>query len=144
MTTNAERAQALARLLGAALDADEVVIATLCTEDVRVWTPTYSVSSRTELIALLGRRNDAMSDIDVTLRTLDVGDSRACAEWAVTFTHSGPISRVTDVLQATGARATVHGITVAEFDGDQICAIRQYSDETVVLDRLPVGNRPNA
>ena len=144
MTTNAERAHVLAGLLRAALDADEVVIATLCTEDVRVWTPTYSVSSRTELLASLGRRNEAMSEVDVTLRTLDVGDSRACAEWTVTFTHSGPIARANDVLQASGARATVHGITVAEFDGDQICAIRQYSDEAIVLDRLPVGDEPDA
>ena len=33
-------------------------------------------------------------------------------------------------------RIALHGVTVAEFRGDRICALRQYWDELSVFDQL--------
>jgi hypothetical protein len=41
-------------------------------------------------------------------------------------------------IDATNERVTVHGATIAEFDGDRICALRQYWDEFAVLEQLGV------
>ena len=43
------------------------------------------------------------------------------------MTHTGQIE-VADgkVVDATGVRVTLHGITVAEFRGNRICSIGQY------------------
>ena len=32
----------------------------------------------------------------------------------------------------------MHGVTVAEFEGERICSLRQYRDEFAVLDQLGV------
>jgi ketosteroid isomerase-like protein len=53
------------------------------------------------------------------------------------MTHTGQIE-VADgkVVDRTGVRVTLHGITVAELRGDRICALRQYWDELSVFDQL--------
>ena len=35
-----------------------------------------------------------------------------------------------------GGRATVHGVTIAEFQGNRICSLRQYWDEVAVVELL--------
>jgi hypothetical protein len=39
-------------------------------------------------------------------------------------------------IEPTGLRVTVHGVTVAEFRGEQICSLRQYWDEFEMLVQL--------
>ena len=39
-------------------------------------------------------------------------------------------------LEPTGVRIFLHGVTVAEFHGEQICALRQYWDELSVYEQL--------
>ena len=41
-----------------------------------------------------------------------------------------------EVVEATGARITLNGATVAEFRGDRICAARQYWDELAVYEQI--------
>jgi ketosteroid isomerase-like protein len=66
-----------------------------------------------------------------------VGGGYACAEWSVTMTHSGPLTLAGgEVVEPTGARITVNGVTVAEFRGDRICSLRQYWDELGVFEQI--------
>jgi predicted ester cyclase len=114
------------------------VICGLYTEDVRGWAPAMSVSCAAELAVELEDRDEAFSDLELDLSALDVGDDRACVEWVVTATHSGPIRADDDdlVVAPTGRRITLQGITVAEFEGDKICAFRQYWDEVALIEQL--------
>ena len=80
---------------------------------------------------------DAFSDIDLEARPLDVGRDRACAEWSVAMTHSGPLTLAGgEVVEATGTRITLNGATVTEFRADRICAARQYWDELAVFEQV--------
>ena len=136
MTSAAARAATLARALHASIDHDHTA-ADLYTEDVRAWTPAVSTSSLSELMSEFDRRDDAFSDILLETSPLEAGGDYACVEWSVTMIHTGPLL-VADgkVVDPTGIRVTLHGITVAEFRGERICSLRQYWDELSVFDQL--------
>jgi hypothetical protein len=136
MANNAERAATLIRALEASVIGDSSVVAELFTDDVRGWAPAMSVSSAAELAVELEDREDAFSDIELDVSPLDVGDDRAAVEWIVTVTHSGPLEVDDVVIESTGARVTLHGMTVAEFTGDRIRSFRQYWDEVELLEQL--------
>jgi hypothetical protein len=137
MTSNAKRADVLARALRAGIGNDGEPDAELYTEDVRAWTPALATTSRKELLAEFDRRDDAFSDIELDVIPLDVGGEYACAEWTVAMTHSGPLPIAPGtVIEPTGTRVTLHGVTVAEFRGEQICSLRQYWDEFSVVEQL--------
>jgi ketosteroid isomerase-like protein len=123
MTTNAERAAILERALRARVEGNRSDAEQLYTDDVKAWTPAFSTSSRAELLAEFDRTDDAFSDVSLDVTTLDVGGEFACAEWTVTM--AAPV-------ELPGTSLTVHGITVAEFQGDRICSLRQYWDEVAV------------
>jgi ketosteroid isomerase-like protein len=126
MTTNAERAEILERALRARIEGDRSGVEQLYTEDVKAWTPAFSTSSRSELLAEFDRIDDAFSDIELDVMPLDVGGDFACAEWTVTMATP----------DTTDRRSTVHGVSIAEFQGDRICSLRQYWDERAVADLL--------
>jgi ketosteroid isomerase-like protein len=137
MTSNSVRAAALSEALHAGIRGDEATITRLCTDDVKVWTPVRSAGSVEELLAELRRRDDAFSEIELEVTPLDVSGDFACAEWRVTMTHSGDLTlRDGMVVEPTGERVTLNGVTVAEFQGDRICSVRQYWDELTVFEQL--------
>jgi hypothetical protein len=141
VTSNAQRAALLEQLLRGVVAGDRAAVGALCTEDVRAWTPERAISSRDELLAELGRREDTFSFSDsgaeADIMALDVGGEFACAEWSVTLTHTGKLGLADGrVLQPTEARVRVHGVTVAEFSGERICALRQYWDEHGTLEEI--------
>jgi ketosteroid isomerase-like protein len=137
MASNAERAAILARAIEASIEGDSSVIAELYSDDVEGWSPGLTVSSAVELAVELEDRDEALSDVVLDFRPLDVGGDQACIEWVATATHSGPLlSDDETVLEATGRRVTLQGVTVADFAGDRICAFRQYWDEVALLEQL--------
>jgi len=136
MTSNAGRAATLVRGLAAAVAADQNEIETVFAEDVKAWGPGLTADSRSELLAVYERRDDAFDDVSLEAVPLDVGGEFAAAEWTVTMTHTGAISFGDTNVEPTGQRVTVHGIAVAEFRGEQICALRQYWDEFALLEEL--------
>jgi ketosteroid isomerase-like protein len=143
MTSNAARAAILAEALGAGVRGDAPAISRLCTDDVRGWTPARAVSSIDELLTELRRRDDAFSDVELEVIPLDVGGDYACAEWRVTMTHTGDLVFGDDaIVQPTGERVTLNGVTVAEFRGDRICSFRQYWDELAVVEQLGLIDDP--
>jgi hypothetical protein len=138
MASNAERAAALVRALESSIMGDSTVIADLYTDDVKGWAPALAVSSAAELAVELEDRTGAFSDLQLDVTPFDVAGDRACVEWVVTLTHSGPLELDDDVvLEPSGARVTLHGVTVAEFDGDRIASFRQYWNEAELLEQLP-------
>jgi len=137
MASNAERAATLVRALEASIVGDSTVIAELYTDDVRGSAPALTVSSAAELAVEFEDRDSAFSDIELVVSPFDVADDRACVEWIVSLTHSGPLELDDDVvIDPTGLRVSLHGITVAEFDGDKISSFRQYWDEVELLEQL--------
>jgi ketosteroid isomerase-like protein len=137
MTSNAKRAATLVRALHAGLDRDRSMIEELFTADVRAWTPASSAASITELLREFDRRDRAFSDFDLDATPLDVGGDFACVEWRVGMTHTGPLVVGDEtVVEPTGLRVALHGATVAEFEGDRICGLRQYWDEFAVFEQL--------
>jgi hypothetical protein len=137
MTTNATRSDTLAQALRLSVEPDAALVAALYTDDVKAWSPGLFASSADELAGELDRRDDAFSDIDLKVFPLDVGGDFAAAEWTVAMTHSGRLVLSGGVeLEATGLRITLNGVTVAEFDGDRICSLRQYWDELTVFEQL--------
>ena len=137
MTSNQARADALIAALRAAIDRERGALARLMTDDVRVWTPAVSTSTLAELVDELDRRDAAFSDVQLTVAALDVGGEHACVEWTVQMTHSSPLRVGQDVtIEPSGTRITVHGATVAEFEAERICSLRQYWDEFSVLEQL--------
>jgi ketosteroid isomerase-like protein len=137
MTSSDARAATLARALEAGIRNDRDTLEQLYADDVVAWTPAFFAESAKELLAALDERDDAFSEIEVDVRPLDVGGEYACAEWQVSMTHTGPLVVAGGaVVEPTGVRLTVHGATVAEFRGDQICSLRQYWDELTVFEQL--------
>lgn len=136
MTSNAERAAILTRALRARLAGDRAAIDEIYTDDVCAWTPALYVTSRAALLVEFDRHDDAFSDAAVDVVPLDTGGEHACAEWTVTMTHSGPLEVGGGVVEPTGSRVTLHGVTVAEFRGDRICSLRQYWDELAIFEQL--------
>jgi ketosteroid isomerase-like protein len=142
--TNAGRAAALVRGIEASIVGDSTIVSDLYTEDVRVSTPALILESAVELAVEIEDRESAFTDIDIEITALDVGGDRACAEWIVRFTHSGPLELNDDAIEPTGSRVTMHGVTVADFEGGRISAFRQYWDEASLLEQLgllPVEER---
>ena len=137
MTSNEARATALERALRAALDGDRATLQQMLTDDVRAWTPSMSTESLAELLDELDRREDAFTDAELTTVPLDVSGDYACVEWTVEMTHTGTITVDGDrSIEPSGTRVTAHGVTVAEFQGDRICSVRQYWDEFGLLEQL--------
>jgi ketosteroid isomerase-like protein len=139
VTSNSARAATLIRSLRASVERDSSVVGELYTDDVKVWAPALSVSSARELATEFERRDEVFSGIELDVAPLDVAGDYACAEWTVTMTHSGPLVLADGVVvEPTGIRITLNGVTVAEFDGTRICSLRQYWDEFGVLEQLGV------
>jgi hypothetical protein len=140
VSANAQRADILLGALRAGLEGDRDAIEAACTADVKVWTPRLSTGSLDELLLQLDNRNGAFSDFDLETFPLDVGGDLACVEWTASMTHTGPLQVAPGLeIEPTGLRVTVIGVTVAEFFGSHICAVRQYWDESSLFVQLGVG-----
>jgi ketosteroid isomerase-like protein len=136
MASNATRASVLLKTIEASVTGDSSVVAELYTKDVHGWTPATSVSSAAELAVEIEDRETAFSEIDLDLTALDVNGDQACVEWVATAILSGPLVADDHLIQPTGQRLTLRGVTVADFDGEKICAFRQYAHEAALLEHL--------
>jgi ketosteroid isomerase-like protein len=145
VTPSAGHADTLVRALHAGIARDRVALTDVYTDDVRAWTPALFANSLTELTAEFERRDDAFSGIELEVAPLDVNGDYACAEWSVTMTHTGPLTVAEGMtIEPTGTRVTLHGVTIAEFRGERICALRQYWDELSVYEQLGLISGPAA
>ena len=136
-TTAAIQASALQSLLQAAVTGDADSLADLVTADATGWSPNMSVASRDELLAELERREDAFSGVEIRVQALDQIGNKAIAEWHMAADHTGPLAVDDDlVVEPTGRRLHLSGATVAEFEGDHICAFRSYFDDLALIEQV--------
>ena len=124
------------RLLQAAVTGDGEAMADLVTADVTAWSPNVFVTSRDELLSALQRSDDTFSGIEIPVQSLDQVGDKAIAEWHVALDHTGPLAIDDDlVIEPTGRRLHLSGATIAEFDGDRICAFRSYFDDLALVEQ---------
>jgi SnoaL-like polyketide cyclase len=127
----------LVRAIEAAVVGDASLVSELFTDEVVGWSPPVRVTSREELAVELEDREDAFSELVLDVHPVSVAVDRACVEWIATALHSGPYPvDERRMLPATGRRITLHGVSVADFDGDRIRSFRHYWDEIELLDGL--------
>jgi hypothetical protein len=127
---------ALRRLLDAWAHADAAALADLVTDEVSGWSPNGLVRSRAELIEVIGDADDALSDVQSVVDAVDAVGVKAFAEWHLSALHTGPLQLGDGlVVEPTGRLVHLAGSTVAEFDGDRICAFRHYFDDLALLEQ---------
>ena len=140
MTSNHDRASTLVSALRAGIERDLDTLRTLLSDDVKAWTPTFSAGSLDDVLQELAGPANVFSELALDATPLDVSGDFACVEWTVEGTHTGELRLGEQLsIEATGIRITIHGVTVAEFDGERICSLRQYWDEFAALEQLGVS-----
>jgi ketosteroid isomerase-like protein len=132
MTKVDTRRDVLTRALEASVTGDALTAMEIYTTDVRAWSPAYDARSREDLVAAEFTRFGALSDVEIDAH-VDVIGERAYAEWTLVATHSGAVTIDDTVVAPSGRRVTLRGITVAEFRGERIAALRQYWDEVELI-----------
>jgi len=134
--TDAERAAILVRALEAQVAGESRVVCELYTDDVQGRTPGYTVTSAAALAVELEDRAAAFTDVELDVAPLDVAGDAAAVEWVLWLTHSGRLEAHGVVIEPTGTRVCLHGVTVAEFADDRIRSFRQYWDEAELVAQL--------
>jgi len=104
---------------------------------VRGWSPLLSVSSLDELRDALKDRDEALSNVTVTIRGCNSGGKKVIAEWRLDADHTGPLNINEEVtVDATGRHIHFGGATFAEFRDNKIRAFRSYFDDLALVEQL--------
>jgi ketosteroid isomerase-like protein len=95
------------------------------------------VSGLAALAGLSALRDVAFSNVVITFRGLDEVGNKAVAEWLVEADHTGPLVLGEDsVLEATGRRVQLPGVTVADFREGKIRSFRTYFDDLALIEQI--------
>ena len=113
--------------------------ATLFTEDVDGWSPYAAVSGLTEAAELATLREMAFSNVVILFRGVDEVGNKAFAEWVIEADHSGPYVLSDAILEPTGRRIKLAGVTVADFRDGKIRSFRTYFDDMSLIEQLIAG-----
>ena len=109
----------------------------LCTDDVVGWSPLVSISGLPALAELSALRELAFSNVVLLTRGLDEVGNKVFAEWVVEADHTGPYVLGDEaVIEPTGRRVKLAGVTVAEFRGEKIRSFRTYFDDVSLIEQL--------
>ena len=131
------RKDVLLKALKAEVGGASVDRATLFTDDVVGWSPIATVSGLTDLVELAADRETTFSNVVIMFRGLDEVGNKAFAEWLVEADHTGPMVLGEDVvLEATGRRVRLAGVTVADFRGEKIRSFRTYFDDVSLIEQM--------
>jgi ketosteroid isomerase-like protein len=134
------RKDVLLKALEAEVGGASVDLGTLFTDDVVGWSPYANVSGLKALAALSALRETAFSNVAISLRGLDEVGNKAFAEWLVEADHTGPYVLSEDaVVEATGRRVQLAGVTVADFRDGKIRSFRTYFDDVSLIEQLAGG-----
>jgi ketosteroid isomerase-like protein len=131
------RKDVLMKALEAEVGGATVDPGTLFTDDVVGWSPIATVSGLTDLADLAAVRDNAFSGVVIMFRGLDEVGNKALAEWIVEADHTGPfVLGEGAVVNATGRRVQLAGVTVADFRGNKIRSYRTYFDDMSLIEQL--------
>ena len=124
-----ERSTRVLRAVTATVSGDTSSVSALFTEDVVAASPTSTVSSRVELAVEIEDHEDDVTEVVVDLGTTVSAGDRTWAEWVASATHIGATGVPGGRAGSTARRVTLHGVTVAEFEGERIRSMRHYWHE---------------
>jgi ketosteroid isomerase-like protein len=131
------RGQILRRALEACVTGDVDALPELFTPDVSGWGPNMLVSSLDELKETVASREEALSDVNLEINSLDVFGNKGFVEYRLDAVFSGPFVLEKDtVVEPTGGKILLGAALVAEFSGDKISAFRNYFDDAALLEQL--------
>ena len=115
-------------------------LSALFTDDVVGWSPYATVAGLSDLAGLAQLRDTAFSNVAVSFRGLDEVGNKAYAEWLIEADHTGPLVVGEDaVLEPTGRRVQLAGVTVADFRDAKIRSFRTYFDDVSLIEQLVDG-----
>ena len=131
------RKDVLLKALEAEVGEESVDLGTLFTDDVVGWSPYATVSGLAALAELSLLREVAFSNVVIGLRGLDEVGNKAFAEWLIEADHTGPLVLSEDVVvEPTGRRVKLAGVTVADFRDGKIRSYRTYFDDLSLIEQL--------
>ena len=131
------RKDVLLKALEAEVGGASVDPGTLFTDDVVGWSPIATVSGLADLVDLAAGHETTFSNVVIMFRGLDEVGNKAFAEWLVEADHTGPMVLGDDaVLEATGRRVRLAGVTVADFRGEKIRSFRTYFDDVSLIEQM--------
>ena len=134
------RTAAVMRAVRATLEGDSAPVDELFAPDVHARVPVRA-DSALALSVEIEDRVGVFVDIDVSMVRRRVIDSEVWVEWAASVIHVGSLAFDDVVIEASGRRAELHGITVADFIDRRIVAYRQYCDVSALLSPRRTGRR---
>jgi len=131
------RKDVLLKALEAEIGGASVDPATLFTDDVVGWSPITTVSGLADVADLAAGHETTFSNVVIMFRGLDEVGNKAVAEWLIEADHTGPMVLGEDaVLEATGRRVRLAGVTVADFRGEKIRSFRSYFDDVSLIEQI--------
>ena len=135
------RTAAVMRAVRATLDGDSGPVDELFAPDVHARVPVRA-DSALALSVELEDRAGVFVDVDIWMVRRRVIDNEVWIEWAASVIHVGSLPFDDVVIEASGRRAELHGITVADFIDRRIVTFRQYCDVSTLLSPRRTGWRP--
>jgi hypothetical protein len=137
MTLAMTRQETLVRAIEAFLTGKVSLCERVFTSNVVCMSPTVATSSRDELETWLSSRVDGLANIELVLDHAMDDESCAVAEWRVGADHARPFVVPEDGrLDPHNERMSLRGVSVADFTGNRISAIRHYFDKEALLAQL--------
>ena len=131
------RKDVMVQALEAEVGSASVDLGTLFTDDVVGWSPYATVSGLAALAELSALREIAFSNVVILLRGVDEVGNRVYAEWLIEADHTGPLVLDEDVvLEATGRRVLLPGVSVADFREGKIRSFRTYFDDLSMIEQI--------
>ena len=110
----------------------------LFTDDVAFASPHLVVTSLQAVQSSFGVPEDSLTDVALSIISLDAVDDKLIAEWRLHATFSRALLFDDDLLiEPTGGRVQLLGVSVAEFRETRIASFRHYFDDSQLLDELP-------
>ena len=125
------REEVLRRALVAAVSGDVSDIGELYTSDVVGSGPATSARSREELAIEIEERRDALAQEEITFKHAATRGGLVRVEWEASGLHVGPLVLESNgaVLEPTGLRLRIRGVTVARFRGRRISSWRSHWED---------------
>ena len=131
------RKDVLLKALEAEVGGTSVDPGTLFTDDVVGWSPITTVSGLADVADLAAGHETTFSNVVIMFRGLDEVGNKAVAEWLIEADHTGPLDLGEDaVVEATGRRVRLAGVTVADFRGEKIRSFRTYFDDVSLIEQI--------
>ena len=132
-----DRAEVLRRALEACIRGEVGPLPELFSKDVSGWSPNMLVTSLDELTETVADREDALTDVDVEVNSLDVFGNKGFVEYRVRAMFSGPfVIDDNTVIEPNGRELLLGAALVAEFTDGKISAFRNYFDEAALLEQM--------